>query len=674
MDKDHTGDYLYNKSLSSAYKDLLMKQMGHSKSMAVEEGSDGDLEDMNNYEEYDVGLDQREKDVNGKDPENDSEYYRKFKKSLVLDDDDADDDGASAMDDEWLDENSTVDGDYTDEADRSFYGHERPSEGEEGEGVLEEEDGDEDLENESEYLADEEDEPMTDRYDASKLIRWIILGMLLFFASPLLRTTLKSLGGGSTPIIGAPVGTNSLQKQINHLFNELDHRDGRYKGDFDNTIKVVISQFEKNIKKLLPSNLNYLQTQLESLTSRVNNISLVLSRSGNPQFSMDNVTEWQQQLVQQLENQLPQEIPVVVNNSSSVLVIPELHNYLIQLTSSLVENSHPLEQPLEYDLSLYVKEILANQFQYVDKDFFIKEMNRNIQLNKQEIWQEISSKLDQWKMENGPQNGVPQQYSTILLKKLINQIYNGNQYQWEDDLDFAISSQGTKVLNHLTSSTWKQGNGIGPMELLQESKYGPSTYWQCNTPTGCSWAIRFKEPIYLTRLFYLHGRFKNNLQMMNSAPKTISIYVRLATNDATSKLLGLAHSFNLGRRFAGDNQHILIGQYNYRLTDNRIRQPLPLPTWFIQLKPLVRSIVFQVDENHGNRQFTSLRKFIVNAVTQQDLQIMESNAFPLISNEPEYASSSSSTKAPQLEDKPRAAIAHDMDQDIPSFGQDEPDV
>ncbi|CAR29589.1 ZYRO0G12298p [Zygosaccharomyces rouxii] len=668
MDKDYSEDYLYNKSLSSAYRDLLMKQMGRqNNSMAVEgDGSEGDLEDMSNYEEYDVGLDQRNKDDN--DPEDDSEYYRKFKKSLVLDDDE----GVSEMDDAWLDDNSTVDGDYTDEADRSFYdGDHQTEEGVDNDDDDDDDEDDEDLEDDEEEYLEDEEEHMANRYSIRRLICWITLGMVLFFASPLASSGLKLLGSSTTPIAGTPTGTTSLQRQINHLYNELDHRDDRYKSDFDKTIKVVISQFEKNIKKLLPSNFNYLQTQLESLTNRVNNISIALSRSVYPQFSMDNVTEWQQQLVRELEAQLPQEIPVVVDNTSSVLVIPELHNYLTRLTSSLIENSHPLEQPLEYDLSLYVKEILANQFQYVDKDFFIKELNRKLQLNKQEIWQEMAGKFDQWKMENNPNNGVPQQYSTILLKKLINQIYNSNQHQWEDDLDFATFSQGTKLLNHLTSSTLKQGNGVNPMELLQESKYGPSTYWQCASPKGCSWAIRFKEPVYLTRLFYSHGRFRNNLQMMNSAPKTISVYVRLATGDASKKLLGLASSFKMGTRFAGDNQHILIGQYNYRLTDNRIRQPLPLPTWFIQLKPLVRSVVFQVDENHGNKQFTSLRKFIVNAVTQQDLQIMESNAFPLISNDPEYASSS--TSAPQIEDKPRVAIAHDNDQGIPSFGQDELD-
>lgn len=319
MDKGDSGDYLYNKSLSTAYRDLLMKQMGNqNRSMAVEgDGSDGDLEDMSNYEEYDVGLDQRNKD--DKDPEDDSENYRKFKKSLVLDDDE----GASDMDDAWLDENSTVDGDYTDEADRSFYDGDHQTEEE-----VNDDDDDIDLDDDEDGYPEDEEELMVNGFNMSRLIWWIVLGLIIFFAGPLLNSMLKSLGSGTKPIVGTPTGTTSLQRQINHLYNELDHRDDRYKSDFDKTIKVVISQFEKNIKKLLPSNLNYLQSQLESLTNRVNNISLALSRNVSPQFSMENVTEWQQQLVHELEAQLPQEIPVVVDNSSSILVIPELHNYL----------------------------------------------------------------------------------------------------------------------------------------------------------------------------------------------------------------------------------------------------------------------------------------------------------------------------------------------------------
>lgn len=662
MEKNHSDGYLYNKSLKTAYKDLLMERMERqSGPLAVEgERSEEDLEDMSNLEEYDVGMDQySEEDEEPVDEEN----YRRFKQSLVLDDAE---DGASGMDDAWLDEASTVDRDYTNEADKSFYDYE--DEDEDIGNTANGSEGDREAESEDiEYSSDEHLKPFK-----ISLLKLVFVGLLVLFFSFTGPLLIKLIPGRTTAVMGTPSSMTNLQRQINHLYNELDHRDDQYKTDFDKTIKVVISQFEKNIKKLLPSNFMYLQSQLESLTNRVNNITYGLTRwekNNNRVLSIENVTEWQQQLLHQLETQLPQEIPVVINSSSSLLVIPELHDYLVRLTTSLTQHSHSPEQPLEYDINHYVKEILANQFQYIDKDYFIKELNKSLQLNKQEIWQEMQDRFNQWQNENGAQEIVPHQYSTILLKKLINQIYNNNEHQWEDDLDFATSSQGTKLLNHLTSASWKNGNGVNPMELLQDAKYGPSTYWQCGSPTGCSWAIRFKEPVYLTKLFYLHGRFRNNLQIMNSAPKTISVYARMATNDGTRKLVELARSFKLGKSFSGDSQHILIGQYNYRLIDNKIRQPLSLPTWFIQLKPLVRSLVFQVDQNHGNRQFTSLRKFVVNAVTQQDLQIMESNSFPMISNEPEYASS---TQAPQLRDKPRA-IAHDMEQDVPSFGQDEPD-
>ncbi|CDH11043.1 related to Spindle pole body assembly component MPS3 [Zygosaccharomyces bailii ISA1307] len=662
MDKNHSDGYLYNKSLKSAYKDLLMEKMGRQReSWAVEnEGTEEALADMSNYEGYEVGEDQVEEE--NEESIND-ENYLKFKKSLVLDDNDCE---ASEMDDAWLDETSTVDGDYTNEADRSFYGEEA----EEAEDDTSDEQKDESEQDNDYYEYSEEEDLQTPKYGIFRLVLFGMVLLLFLFAGPIIRLFPER----TVSVMGTPSSMTNLQKQINHLYSELNHRDDQYKTDFDKTIKVVITQFEKNIKKLLPSNFIYLQSQLESLTKRVNNITHVLSRwekHGSSVFSMENVTEWQQQLVHELESQLPQEIPVVVNSNSSVLVIPELHNYLIRLTTSLIQHSHPPEQPLEYDLNFYVKEILANQFQYIEKEYFINELNRNLQLNKQEIWEEMERRFNQLENEKGPQGVVPQQYSTILLKKLINQIYNNNQHQWEDDLDFATLSQGTKLLNHLTSPSLKNGNGVNPMELLQESKNGPSTYWQCGKPAGCSWAIRFKDPVFLTKLFYLHGRFRNNLQMMNSAPKVISVYVRLANNDGSRKLVELARSFKQGKAFPGDSQHILIGQYSYSLTDNKIRQSLSLPTWFIQLKPLVRSLVFQVDENHGNRQFTSLRKFIVNAVTQQDLQIMETNSFPVISNEPEYASS---TKAPQLQDNPRPAIAHNSEQDVLSFGQDEPDI
>ena len=646
---------IHNKSLKSAYADLLLEKVGNGAKSVVYDGDD------ESCEEGELGMIEENED------ELDSDYYGKFKRSILKEGRDDESDKVSEMsadDDRWLDDNSTLDEDYTDEADRSFYGEET-----------------------EEYPADEtfhyEEEPQPGL--TSK--KWFMIGLsfiMVLFLGPMINGLLSS-GGTSLTQAGMP----AIQKQINHIYSELNTREQRSKSDFDKTIKVVISQFEKKIKELLPSNVMKLQNQLESLSNKVNNLSFSLSQWENKQtpiFSIDNVTEWQSRLVEELNAQLPQQIPVVIDNDTSMLVLPELGKYMAQIASSLVQQSEEprVDHFLKYDLNSYVKEILSNEFQYVDKSFFLNELNRRMQLNNHEIWQEMNDRVEQLKHENSsPTGSVPQQYSNILLKKLVNQIYNANQHQWEEDLDFATFAQGTKLLNHLTSRTWAQGNAIGPVELLQDAKYSSTTYWQCAGDRDCTWAIRFKDPVYITRLSYLHGRFNKNLHMMNSAPKMISVYVKLAKSDKNievQKLIKLAKSFKQGQPLSKDNQHIRIGQYDYSLTDNKVRQALPLPAWFIQLKPLVRSIVFEVNENYGNKRFTSLRKFIINAVTPEDLQIMETNTFPFISNEPpEYATPVSDSKSLQIDEQllrrqsSADDVAHTLTGAIPSFGQDEVD-
>lgn len=268
------------------------------------------------------------------------------------------------------------------------------------------------------------------------------------------------------------------------------------------------------------------------------------------------------------------------------------------------------------------------------------------------------------------------------MKRLIHQIYNSNQHQWEDDLDFATYVQGTKLLNHLTSPTWKQGNGVQPVELLSDSRQSSSTYWQCENEPGCSWAVRFKTPLYLTKMSYLHGRFTNNLHIMNSAPKIISLYVKLSQTNEIKALRLLANQYSFGQTHKRDQNYIKIAKFEYRLTDSRIRQQIPLPPWFIQLKPLVRSVVFQVDENYGNKRFTSLRKFIINGVTPQDLQIIENNEFPvLLGDVPEYGVSQNINEGkrkallstPAFVSPPTTSAKFHPASNVPSFGQDELD-
>lgn len=659
-------DRIYNKSMKAAYADLLLEKMSGSKSAVYDNDED-------ECEEGEMAMIQENED------ESTEGCYGRFKRSILKGrgDDEVEKSSMSEEDggdDRWLDDNSTLDEDYTDEADRSFYGDKTAESEELGEDESEYED-------EMSY----EEEPVQGWTSKT----WIMIALALVFVFVVGPAVNGVLYAGQSDL-KAPFTSSAIQKQINHLYSEITTRDQKSRSEFDKTIKVIISQFEKKIKELLPSNVMKLQHQLETLTNKVNSLSQREYRSA-PMFSIDNITEWQRQLVQDLEKNLPQQIPVVVNNETTMLVLPELNNYLANVISGLVQEreSHLEKQSLKYDLNTYVKEILANEFQYVDRAFFISELNRKIQVNKNEIWEEINEKLDQLKQESernrSPSETIPQQYSNILLKKLVNKIYNTNHHQWEDDLDYAMFAQGTKLLNHLTSATWSQGNGVAPVELLREPRLGSSTYWQCSGSQGCSWAVRFKDPVYLTRLSYVHGRFNNNLHMMNSAPKLISVYVKLAKSNGnvdTKKLIELAKPFEQGQQFAKDGQHVRIGQYHYSLANNQVRQILPLPSWFIQLKPLVRSIVFEVNENYGNTRFTSFKKFVINVVTQEDLQIMELNSFPFRSEDPpEYAwpTDAIKSKGTKLQLSSESLQGGDnvnrpLNPEIPSFGQDEVDT
>lgn len=666
-------EFLYNKTVKSAYADALKDKMNRERTTSLHIGK-RPLADGGETDNY-------------LDKENDS-TYEMFKKNLDVpidrrgDEDDNDDDDYEDDELYFEDDGEETDGfsgeDYTDEADKSF--------------IEDSESDDYELDGDSEFEENPEGPDGTNRLSWGRYIAYGGLFFMIYLFGFFLMTSVKnnndSILSGATSTPGKSFA--NLQKQINHLYSELSNRDEKQNSELDKTIKVIISQFEKNIKKLLPSNLVSFEKDINSLTEQVQTISTSMSewQRQSQRFTVDNVTQWQDQLIKQLDTHLPQEIPVVINNSSSVLIIPELHNYLTTLLSDVIDSpgittTGDSDKPWEYDLNHYVKEILSNELQYIDKNYFIQEMNRRLQSNKQEIWQEIINKLEsQQQQVQQHSSDSPQQYSSILMKRLIHQIYNSNQHQWEDDLDFATYVQGTKLLNHLTSPTWKQGNGVQPVELLSDSRQSSSTYWQCENEPGCSWAVRFKTPLYLTKMSYLHGRFTNNLHIMNSAPKIISLYVKLSQTNEIKALRLLANQYSFGQTHKRDQNYIKIAKFEYRLTDSRIRQQIPLPPWFIQLKPLVRSVVFQVDENYGNKRFTSLRKFIINGVTPQDLQIIENNEFPvLLGDVPEYGVSQNINEGkrkallstPAFVSPPTTSAKFHPASNVPSFGQDELD-
>lgn len=542
-----------------------------------------------------------------------------------------------------------------------------------------------------EQQEDSDEEPLIKYFTWKKLL-YFLLGLLMFGyfyrkgdekLVPYNENNNENNNFGGSFRFSSNAGSfTNIQKQINHLYNELSTRDKRWNNEFDAKLKIVISQFEKNIKSLLPPSLLNVESEIKSIHNKIQNLqeSTKNIKPQNFEFSLTNVTSLQKQLVSELEKELPTEIPVMVNNSSSMLIIPEMHNYISHLLSNLIKYSNVTlkessdlsnKYPLNYDLNNYIKEILTNEFQYINKEFFINELNSRLQANKLEILNDlkdnIQMELSRFNEKNNgaKHNGFPERYSTVLLKRLINQIYDVNQHQWGNDLDFMTFAQGTRLMKSLTSSTSLQGNGIAPMQMLSDNKLdSSSTYWQCqpNNQGECHLAIRFNKPIHLTKISYLHGRFTNNLHMMNSAPRKISVYVKLTNGQDITNLQQTAERFNEGQSYGGDKTFIKIQTYEYDIFSKKIKQNFPLPPWFIPLKPLVKSIIFQVDSNYGNKDYTSLKKFIVNGVTEADLAIMKSKSFPM------YDYKSNETSSPEyhydynLEQQPR--FAHPIHQQI----------
>ena len=633
---------LYNKSIREAYENMVKgagaphlsadydnsKVSRYSASIIHEDNRREGLEnsefsDNESLNEYDDEGEENDADDDG-EAEND---YTQFKKSLI-------------QDDEWLDDES--DTDYTEEADQSF---------------LLEKDNDNDSDDESrryvcpgsEFYFEDSKTSKSGKWYFHKFW-WLIIGLVCVW----FLESYFSVHGSSplTPDLNKRI--NLLQNQLNQLNHERDLQKSKYQSDLDQNIKLIIQQFEKNVKRILPKNIkdfSLLHSTIEKLESKVDTLG--------EKVAWNNVNE----TLSRLSEILPSEIPVIIESDHSssetnstkqqVLLIPELHRYLVELIPPLINNSFDAQSILKnsdfkYDLNHYVKEILNNEFQYIERSQFIQELQSHIQAIKEDLSREIESKTSQLQ--------TPQQLSTVVLKKMIHRIYNSNQHQLEANLNKATFAQGAKILNHLCLKTVK--GTTSPVDLLQDCSFGcsSSTYWLGDSK-GCQWAIRFDEPIFLTKISYLHGRFSHNLEVMAGTPKKITIYVK--------PLVPISKAENI-RRWPVDSTYVELGQFHYDLYSNAIKQDFLLPDWFIQSKALIRSMVFVVDENHGNSSYTAMRKFIVNGVTPKDLQLMSSFPSDWAQMTPEYSIS--------LEEQERARlsrVAQWQDQQVPSFGEDE---
>lgn len=598
---------IYNQSVREAYATLLKQQ--HEKDSQFNDHLASAV-DESEFSDHDNAIMKH-------DENDDDDDYISFKRSILQNIDHGHDSKNL-----WLDDEDDTDYEYNEDADRTFI----------------------DSENEcQDYVYDESRKMSWNKY------KWMIICILFVtcwywgFSSPIENKSIF------TPDINKRI--NQLQIQMNQLIHDNEVHKKTYKSEMDSNLKLIIQQFEKNIKNLLPNNikdLKFFQSKLNKLEVELDNIS-----------SIKNFTQWQSDLIYKLNEILPDKIPMVVKDSrsnanSSMLMIPELHDYLSLLIPQIIQQTMNENLPkFKYDMNDYVREVLSDEFQFIDRDFFLQKLDDNLKSTKEEIYQELEKRLSTG-LEKPPSL---QQFSSVLLKKLVYKIYNSNQHMWESNLNMATFAQGAKILNHLCSKT--HHGIIGPADLLQDCLSScSSTYWYCEEK--CYWTIRLAQPMYLIKLSYLHGKFINNLQIMTAAPKKISIYVKLHSS--------LSVSID---KWSKDSSFIYLGTWVYDIFDTKIKKEFQLPTWFIQGKYLVRSIAFQIDENHGNQEITAIRKFIVNAVTPKDLTLMDKFPDDWNSQIPEY--SIMIDEQEKLRSQRIAKLNNDA-HSIKSFGQDEIEV
>ena len=593
------------------------------------------------------------------------------------------------MDEPELDDASdpdySSDADYTGRADQSFYVTDSESAEALDEEYLEEDSEEDARENLIDDLLDESESESTDQDNTHTGARkpqfqWFRLFVVLLVASMILPTipaayrvfsnTARTLvPHNALPYDNTTPSFSTLQKQINHIYNELSARDEKQRREFDEKVKVIISQFEKNIKKLLPrrvlgvdEDVRALQQQYAELAQKYDALSQQLAGGYNHDDMLSALRD--------AELTLPDTLPVTLNNETNEVQLEGVKNYISTLIAKTLETVLPGDNThLQQSIERYVDAALGDKLASLDHAAITNEIRRHIEENKVELWHDIRAYMAT--ANCGEATNAP--ISTSTLRQIVLQVHNSHRHQWESDLDFATSVQGASIIGRLTSHTFPRGNQAKPDVLLRDSAgASPSAYWECarDSPGGkCGVAFAFNRALHLTRLWYVHGRLENNVHVMASAPRNVSVYVRLQRDRDVEALVVEARKYGQGAQHARDGRFVKIGTYAYDLASAQVRQQFTLPGWYIGCKPLVRAVLFEVESTQGNTEYVSLRKFVVNAVVESDLAIIREGTFPLHFPQQQPVPEYMGKDAPEYNTGTTHSTARPSN--VPAFGDDE---
>ncbi|CCD23944.1 Mps3p NDAI_0C02840 [Naumovozyma dairenensis CBS 421] len=404
-----------------------------------------------------------------------------------------------------------------------------------------------------------------------------------------------------------------LQKQLDHISRELSQRNQNIKLAMNQRITILISQLEKNIKSVIPTNEKKIAQDLDILNRDLKFISSIISSRKLENKKGDR------------KNMLPNEIDILINNNitgkqqSSLITDPKLQDFVVN-TRSALKSIFRLEPNIDL---LNIRAVLDNYtssdaMDYVTREYMSNIVSKSFSKTKSDI-------LDYLNLEIHSLRGKQCDDETSI-KAFISQLIDSLTVHVDNELDYGTLEQGSQILPYLTSRSYRRSQyNSNPLTAFQSNEL-----FYCKSEPSCSIAIRFKEPIYLTSLKYSHGRFTNNVHALNSAPKIIVVYIKLHTKDAMILKTFVESAYKHSRSsnsegnifYDKDKSYIKISESVYDLANNKITQDLSLPLWFTNMKLPVRSIIFEVHENYGHTQYTAFGKVSINGITQEDLNLM----------------------------------------------------
>ncbi|CCH45809.1 Spindle pole body assembly component [Wickerhamomyces ciferrii] len=394
-------------------------------------------------------------------------------------------------------------------------------------------------------------------------------------------TNFKSFSDISKTIANLQWQINDLNIKNKNKFHEFRHYLDSKIDEFNNKF----TQLDSNVLSITKAN--------EEIISRLDSINL--ETIGSKYIKDDR-------------------IPIILDDNSNIKILPEFADFLEQKIKNLVNKYEPtldLKFQLNYEKFIedYVYDILNNKIGFMNKDEILSIIQLQFKENKSKLISEI-------KKINSKSNID----SNISNEKLINK-----SPRKINKINYGQAVSGARILNYLTSPTFNQqnsqksfiskffpndqdddneSNSINSPFIILTSNEG---YWKSSTINNTQLGIKFLDPIYLSDISYLHGRFING-GILTSCPQILELYVNVENQEELIEKLPRTPIFL--------QNHIKISELNYHLNEPE-EQFFQIPKELQSF--IIKSLIIKIPKNYGDEFFTSFYKLNIHGLTKFDL-------------------------------------------------------